>query len=189
MVRRQQISGRRITLVLAILVILLTAFISAEVALLTDNNKAGPAQLNLGNKFLITKATIPIAPSITSFEEVTRRTLFAADRGRSSSTPSPSEAKTEVPQQPTSDPQMALMAVIMAPGMQLAILQPVTGGAAQKVPLGETVGAWRLTAIYPDHIKLENSEKTEELYLSDSMPLQGTIGDKNENREAPDSEQ
>jgi hypothetical protein len=189
MARRQQISVPRITLALAALVILLTAFISAEVVLVADNDKANPAQLDLDNRFLITKTLIPVAPAMTSFEEVTRRTLFAPDRGRSSSAPSPSEAKTEVPQQPTSDPQMTLMAVIMAPGMRLAILQPVAGGAAQRVPLGETVGEWRLTAIYPDHVELVNSEKTEKLYLSDSMPLEGTSGGKNENQEAPDSEQ
>jgi len=189
MARRQQISVRRIVLALGVLATLLAAAIGAEVLLLAHDDRASQAQSDPGNRFSISKITIPIAPPITSFDEVKTRTLFAADRGKSSSTASPTEAKTEAPQQPTSDPQMALTGVIIASGVRLAILQPVAGGAAQKVPLGEAVGEWRLTAIYPDHVELSNSERTDKLYLSDSMSLQGAIGGQNENQEEPDTMQ
>lgn len=190
MVRRQQISVRRIILALGVLATLLTASIGAEVLSLAQDGRTSQVQFDLSNRFLISKIMIPVAPPITNFDEVTHRTLFAADRGQSSSTPSPSEAKTEAPQQqPTSDPQMTLMGVIIAPGTRLAILQPVAGGTAQKVPLGETVGEWRLTAIYPDHVELKNSEKTDKLYLNDSVSLQGTIGGQSESREEPDTMQ
>lgn len=77
----------------------------------------------------------------------------------------------------------------MAPSMKLAILQPTTGDATHKAQIGETIEGWRLTAIYPDHVELENAGEIKKLYLGDTIAPEDATGSKNGKNETPSPDQ
>ncbi|MCK7491830.1 MAG: hypothetical protein MZW92_09330 [Comamonadaceae bacterium] len=62
--------------------------------------------------------------------------------------------------------KLMLLGVIIAPGMKAALLRPEEPNAkTARIKLGETVGEWRLEAIFPNRVVVRKGQVTQELAL------------------------
>lgn len=111
---------------------------------------------------------VPLEPFRLSppaqYSEVAARPLFIAER-RPEPPPPPDETPPEKPQ-PGSEQKFVLLGVMIAPGIQAALLRLEEPNAKTKpVRLGETVGEWRLDKVAPNEVVLRRGEATQNVKL------------------------
>lgn len=117
---------------------------------------------------------LPAPPSLERFQlappgryaEVTARPLFIAER-RPEPPPPPDEAAP--PEKLTAGPEQKFMlfGVMIAPGIQTALVRLEEPNArTARIRVGETIGEWRLDAVFPDRVVLRKGEATQDLPLT-----------------------
>jgi len=103
-------------------------------------------------------------PPLDQYGEIVAHPLFIATR-RPEPPPPPEEAP---PEKPVATPgqKLMLLGVIIAPDMKAALLRPEEPNAkTARIKLGETVGEWRLEAIFPNRVVVRKGQVTQELAL------------------------
>lgn len=97
------------------------------------------------------------------YSEVVARPLFVA--ARRPEPPPPEETPPEKPAT-ASEQKLTLLGVIIAPDIKAALLRPEEANAKTvRIKLGETVGEWRLEAVFPDRVVVRKGQSTQELAL------------------------
>ncbi len=181
MASARRISVGKIAICLVFGVAVLSAAIALELwlpgAMPSDQRRA----VDLSNKYLVAETAQPTPPPLSDFDEMIKRNLFVEGRGKapvaSAQQNQPTPAATPV--QPTVTLQAVLVAVILTPGKQLAWLETIPGQPVARLSVGESIAGWRLIAIHADRVDLQNSGVTKTLYLRDTKPVQGSIGEMN----------
>jgi len=102
------------------------------------------------------------------YSEVATRPLFIAER-RPEPPPPPDEDKRPEPPPPPPGPEQKFMlfGVMIAPGVQAALVRLVEPSAKTvRVGPGEMIGEWRLDTVFPDRVVLRKGDATQELPLT-----------------------
>lgn len=105
-------------------------------------------------------------PPLDQYGEIVLHPLFIA--ARQPEPPPPEEAAPEKPPAPPGPQQkLTLFGVMILSGAKKALLRPDEPNAKTvRIGLGETVGEWRLEAIFPDRVVLRKDQLTQELLLA-----------------------
>ena len=99
------------------------------------------------------------------YGEVAARPLFIAERRPEP--PPPDEAAPPEKPPPGPEQKFILFGVMIAPGMQAALLRLEQPNAkTARIRLGEVIGDWRLDAVFPDRVVLRKGEVTLDLSLT-----------------------
>ena len=100
------------------------------------------------------------------YSEVAARPLFIAER-RPEPPPPPDEVPPPAKPPPGPEQKFLLFGVMIAPGMQAALLRLEQPNAkTARIRLGEVIGDWRLDAVFPDRVVLRKGEVTLDLSLT-----------------------
>lgn len=103
-------------------------------------------------------------PPLDQYGEIAAHPLFVATR-RPEPPPPPEDAPPEKPAT-ASEQKLTLLGVIIAPDIKAALLRPEEANAKTvRIKLGETVGEWRLEAVFPDRVVVSKGQSTQELAL------------------------
>lgn len=109
-------------------------------------------------------------PAIDTFREILDRPLFMADRRPYVPAPDRAESETTVQTKKAKPPgrlnEHRLMAVIITPDQQIALIQRSGESRPQYVRMGETLDGWTLTAIEKEHITLTHGAESHNLLLT-----------------------
>lgn len=97
--------------------------------------------------------------SLDAFNEVVERTLFEPERRPPPDTGGP-QALAELR-------ELTLTGVVIAPGTRLAVLRDHSPNEVLRVPLGASVGDWKLVEVRKDGVVLRRGSATRELLLYD----------------------
>ena len=103
-------------------------------------------------------------PPLDQYGEIVLHPLFIAARQPE---PPPDEASPEEPPAASGPEQkLTLLGVMIAPSVKKALLRPEEPNAKTvRISPGETVGEWRLEAVFSDRVVLRKGQSTEELPL------------------------
>lgn len=81
--------------------------------------------------------------------------------------PPPPEEEQAPKQPPAPEQKFTLLGILIAPGLQAALLRPQEPNAKTvRVKQGELLGEWRLEAIFPNRVILRKDQITQELPLT-----------------------
>ena len=104
-------------------------------------------------------------PPLARYGEVTARPLFIAERRPEPPPPDDAAALEKPPAGP--EQKFLLFGVMIAPGIQAALLRPEEPNAkTARIKVGEVIGEWRLYAVFPDRVVLRKGEATQDLPLT-----------------------
>ncbi len=177
---QQRLALTRIAIVLFPIAIALAVTIFAEWTLLPNAWPPVPRPTDLSSRYAAPETTPYTAKPLSAFEEVGKRTLFLASRGQVATSVAPEEPQPSAQPLPTPSlprPAATLMAVILTPRQQLALIQLAPSEPTIGLEPGDDLNGWKLVAIHDDRIELQAGDEVQTLYLLDVKPLEDAIQD------------
>jgi hypothetical protein len=110
---------------------------------------------------LPTPVVMPVMAPASTFSIIAERPLFDAQRKKFVA---PKNAQTDAGAPPPL-PSVALVGIIIDNEKSLAILKPSDAAFASGMTVGDSIGAWRLSAIQPDRVVLTIGPNRNEIRL------------------------
>jgi type II secretory pathway component PulC len=120
--------------------------------------------LNAAALVLAAPAAMPVMAPASTFSIIVERPLFDAQRKKFVA---PKSAQTDAGAPPPL-PNIALVGIIIDNEKSLAILRSADAAFASSLAVGDSVGAWRLSAIQPDRVILTAGPNRNEIRLDAS---------------------
>lgn len=122
-----------------------------------------PAVLHLKPPAMVltTPVAMPVMAPASTFSIITERPLFDSQRKKFVA---PRNTQTDTGAPPAL-PNIALVGIIIDNEKSLAILKPADAAFASSMTVGDSVGAWRLSAIEPDRVILTVGPNRNEIRL------------------------